>query len=725
MFGPRKSDAALRRFHPRLETLEDRCLPSLSAFLLQSYNNPTPAAGDSFGQTIAALSNDRVLVGVPSANGGVGEVVLLNASTGAVLRTFTHPNPGAHTAGVALAFGGAVTAIGTDKVLIGAEGADTAATDAGEAYLFDVNTGNLLRTFLNPSPGAGDAFGGRVAALGTTQLMIAADRDDPGGTVDAGTFYLFDVATGNLVRTFNRTTPVAGERFGLWLAPMGTNQILVGTPQGEIRPSFADGSFEIDASGPGAVYLYDAGTGAVVRTFANPTPVTGDLFGWQVAAVGTSKVVIAAPGDEDSNNTGAAYLFDATTGNLLQTYTNPQSLLLGLSVGSAGNDRFFIGSPGDLAGDGSMRGAVYFVDLTANEVLRIEGPRAQDRLGFGASVAGLTPTKLLVGAPGDNTGAAQAGAGFYYDVPRPVPVLVTMAAGDRQLFGLDDENRLWRLRDGVWTAAGGWGATVAVGNTGDSDSANDVVYLRTFDDRLWTWNQSSWNYTGGYLPSVIGSDGQAFGLGFDGQVWKYNLTTGWTASGGWGVHIEVGGVGDGNAANDIVFMHSADSRVWTWDQVSWNFSGGWLPSFQAGDGQIFGLGFDGQLWRYSLASGWVATGGWGVEIAVGNLGDGDGASDVVYMRSADSRIWFWGGGGWVFTGGYLASIIGGDSQVLGRGLDGQLWRYRLLGGGVWGSHSSNGGTTLAVGGDGDSLSTNDLLFQLAANGTISLWDQNT
>src|SRR5437870_673090 len=104
-----------RRFHPQLEALEDRCLPSLNAVLLQSVNNPTPTAGDLFGRPVAALGTDGLLVGAPAANGGVGEVDLFNANTGALIRTFQHPNPAAHTAGLALAFGTSVTAVGTDK----------------------------------------------------------------------------------------------------------------------------------------------------------------------------------------------------------------------------------------------------------------------------------------------------------------------------------------------------------------------------------------------------------------------------------------------------------------------------------------------------------------------------------------------------------------------------------------------------------------------------------
>jgi len=43
--------------------------------------------------------------------------------------------------------------------------------DTGAAYLFDGSTGTLLKTFLNPTPAAGDLFGAAVAAAGDNILV--------------------------------------------------------------------------------------------------------------------------------------------------------------------------------------------------------------------------------------------------------------------------------------------------------------------------------------------------------------------------------------------------------------------------------------------------------------------------------------------------------------------------------------------------------------------------
>ena len=80
--------------------------------------------------------------------------------------------------------------------MVGAYSDDTGATDAGSAYVFDATTGNLLRTLNNPTPAASDYFGRSVAVSGST-VVVGAYLDDTGAT-DAGAAYVFDAAGGDL-----------------------------------------------------------------------------------------------------------------------------------------------------------------------------------------------------------------------------------------------------------------------------------------------------------------------------------------------------------------------------------------------------------------------------------------------------------------------------------------------------------------------------------------------
>src|SRR6185436_429513 len=137
---------------------------------------------------VAALGNDRVLIGAPGDDVGANSagVAYLFAIDGRLLTTFTNPAPAANDQ-----FGFAVAAAGTDRVVIGANSDDAGATDAGAAYLFSTD-GTLLMTFTNPTPTSGAEFGNAVAAVGSDRVLIGAHFDDAGAT-NTGVAYLFCV----------------------------------------------------------------------------------------------------------------------------------------------------------------------------------------------------------------------------------------------------------------------------------------------------------------------------------------------------------------------------------------------------------------------------------------------------------------------------------------------------------------------------------------------------
>jgi len=307
--------------------------------LVRTFLNPTPAADDWFAWSVAAVS-DNVLIGAPYKNTGAtdaGATYLFDGSTGVLLRTFLNPTPGE-----SVGFGCSVAAVG-DNVLVGAYGADAG---AGAAYLFDGSTGALLRTFLNPTPDAVDYFGNSVAAVGNNVLVAA--RGDDTGAANAGAAYLFDGSTGALLRTFLNPTPAAGDEFGCSVGTVGNN-ILIG----------ANG----DDAGAGAAYLFDGSTGALLLTFLNPTPAASQWFGFSVAAV-SDNVLIGAPWDDaGATDAPAAYLFDGSTGALLRTFLNPTpdaGDLFGSYVAAVGNN-VLVGAPWDDAG-ATNAGAVYLFE---------------------------------------------------------------------------------------------------------------------------------------------------------------------------------------------------------------------------------------------------------------------------------------------------------------------------------------------------------------------------
>ncbi|GET40779.1 FG-GAP repeat protein [Microseira wollei] len=300
--------------------------------LLQTFQNPDPTRG-YFGSKVATAGNNVLI-------GGAEAVYLFDSVTGNHLQTFLSPTRVEYDR-----FGSSMTAAG-NSVLIGAPSKNTSAYSAGAAYLFDSVTGNLLQTFNNPTPAPEDYFGSSVAAVGNN-VLIAAPGDDAGAN-DAGVAYLFDGVTGNLLQTFNNPTAAENDRFGTAVAMVG-NKVLMAAP-----------GDDAGANDAGVAYLFDGVTGNLLQTFNNPTAAEGDYFGSSVAAAG-NKVLIAAPGDDTAGfHAGAAYLFDATTGALLQTLTlqNPTGYNFGSSLALIGNHAA-IGASYETVGGFYGAGAVY------------------------------------------------------------------------------------------------------------------------------------------------------------------------------------------------------------------------------------------------------------------------------------------------------------------------------------------------------------------------------
>jgi len=182
-----------------------------------------------------------------------------------------------------------------DLVVVGANGDDTGATDAGAAYVFDAANGSLLCTLNNPTPAASDQFGWSVAVSGST-VVVGAYSDDTGAT-DAGAAYVFDATTGNLLQTLNNPTPASSDQFGMSVAVSGST-VVVG--------AYSDDTGATDA---GAAYVFDAATGDLLQAINNPTLTSSEYFGSSVAVSGSTVVVGAYGNDAGAADAGAAYVF--------------------------------------------------------------------------------------------------------------------------------------------------------------------------------------------------------------------------------------------------------------------------------------------------------------------------------------------------------------------------------------------------------------------------------
>ena len=199
---------------------------ALTGNLLHTFDSSNAEVGGNFGFRVAMNGNVLVVTARDETVNGIadsGRVYMFNARTGALLHTLTSPS----SAG----FFGSSVALGGNTVVVGAS-FETAKGmyGAGHAYTFNANTGALIRTYTSPNPVQSGFFGWSVGVSRNT-VVVGANRETVGSEVEAGRAYAFSAATGDLMRTF--TSPHATEfvEFGSSVAISG-NTVVVGESTG-------------------------------------------------------------------------------------------------------------------------------------------------------------------------------------------------------------------------------------------------------------------------------------------------------------------------------------------------------------------------------------------------------------------------------------------------------------------------------------------------------------
>jgi hypothetical protein len=293
------------------------------------------------------------------------------------------------------------------NLLIGDVYGDIYQPNSGNAFLYDVSTGQKIRQFVNPSFQPGDLFGREVGVVGNNVLVGA-----PGGTYSpGGTVYIFNGQTGQFLRSVSNPAGAVNDRFGYALGAIGNN-IIVGTP--ELRTG-------TEYNGSGRVYLMNGTSGAVVRTINNPElnpgPYNEDSFGYDVASYGNN-VIVGALYDEDG---GKVWQINSQDGSITRRFDNPDGSLgsgnlpqFGASVDVLG-DYLLVGANQSSANGILGSGAAYLFDLTTGDLLhRFFDPVPHTLDNFGISVE-LVDGYAIVGAHNDNDGGKN-GSVFVFDV---------------------------------------------------------------------------------------------------------------------------------------------------------------------------------------------------------------------------------------------------------------------------------------------------------------------
>tara|TARA_R110002072_G_scaffold103494_4_gene226991 strand:- start:57 stop:1400 length:1344 start_codon:yes stop_codon:yes gene_type:complete len=338
----------------------------------QELSSTNPTNFDRFGAAVD-IGEGLVIVGArlddtASTNGGLAYV--FNANTGAFIRQLEGSNitPGDEF--------GASVAIHGNIILVGAQYHNFGPTNSGAAYFFNASTGAQTR-FVGPSDAANnDWFGESVAINSVISLVSAPNTSNNDGTRGA----VFAFLNSTMKQLVKITPPVnrGNVRFGSSLA-MNEIFFVVGAP-GDSSPT---------TPFPGEAYIYSVATGLPTELLIADTPDPASQFGWDVDIDGNIVVIGAKSDDAFGDAAGAVYVFDATNGNQLMRLGSPNPEIEG-NFGSSvaiGNGVIVVGADRESGVDYGS-GAVYIFDSSTYELITSVLPDELERNSkFGGVIA--------------------------------------------------------------------------------------------------------------------------------------------------------------------------------------------------------------------------------------------------------------------------------------------------------------------------------------------------
>ncbi|MDA8962900.1 thrombospondin type 3 repeat-containing protein [Pseudomonadales bacterium] len=245
-----------------------------------------------------------------------------------------------------------------DTAVIGARLDDDNGSNSGSAYVYVRSNGVWSeQAKLTASDGAAfDRFGRSVSIDGDTAL-IAAYGDDNGN--DSGSAYVYVRSNGVWSEQAKLTASdgAGSDNFGYSVSIDGDTAVI--------------GAFEDDdngdRSGSAYVYVRSNGVWSEQQKLTASDGAADDLFGWSVSIDGDTAVIGAFEDDDNSYDSGSAYVFVRTNGvwseqQKLRASDGASDDQFGISV-SIDGDTVVIGAYGD-DDNGGISGSAYIFPLT-------------------------------------------------------------------------------------------------------------------------------------------------------------------------------------------------------------------------------------------------------------------------------------------------------------------------------------------------------------------------
>ncbi|MEL6494262.1 MAG: CHAT domain-containing protein [Cyanobacteria bacterium J06623_7] len=195
---------------------------------LQTFDNPNPTAagngkgtGNSFGIALDAIDTDRLAVGAPRNDGGVGQAFVFELDDSTPVATIDNPQADGNR------FGQSVAGLDEDTVAVGAP----RNSDGGQVYLYGLDDAEEpTLTLTNPDETGGD-FGDAIAAAGSEGILVGA-RSNAGGV---GQAYIFNISDAEVVETFDNPSSSGGGSFGTAVAAIDEDSVLIGASENDFR----------------------------------------------------------------------------------------------------------------------------------------------------------------------------------------------------------------------------------------------------------------------------------------------------------------------------------------------------------------------------------------------------------------------------------------------------------------------------------------------------------
>jgi hypothetical protein len=292
---------------------------------------------DQFGKSVAA-SNTRIVVGALYENttaSQAGSAYIFDIDGNQIAKIQ------ASDAEASDWFGSSV-AVSNTRIVVGAPYEDTAAFNAGSAYIFDIN-GNQLAKIQASDADVNNNFGHSVS-VSDTRIVVGAPYKGTTSLSD-GAAYIFDI-DGNQIAKIIASDAQYGDNFG-WSVAVSDTRIVVGALYEDTNGSQA-----------GSAYIFDINGNQLAKIQASDAEL-GDFFGTSVA-VSDTRIVVGAEGeDTTASNGGSAYIFDIDGNQLAKKQASDaqQDDIFGHSV-AVSDTRIVVGAPYEDT-NGSNAGSAY------------------------------------------------------------------------------------------------------------------------------------------------------------------------------------------------------------------------------------------------------------------------------------------------------------------------------------------------------------------------------